>query len=63
MIEEVVCRIPVVFVTGNHEHKSADDWLLYTSSFKLYNLDTHLTTGFQFGDLYILPFDPYLFVN
>ena len=51
--------VPFFYVTGNHEHNSKNNLLLYYNTFEQYGMDTKLTTAMNFGSVYMVAFDPY----
>ena len=59
-VEELISRIPVVFIPGNHDNYEEDDKILLNSTFLAYNITNHKAFGFPFGDSYFIPYDPYL---
>ena len=62
MSQEFLSKIPFIVTPGNHENLSDDDKYLYKNTFNVYGIDSKLTTGFQFADLYFTIFDPFNFV-
>jgi len=59
LLSESIAGIPLILITGNHEHGSADDWLLATHSFEHYGRDVEMVVSLSLGNLNLVPFDPY----
>lgn len=59
MIEEISTQTPFFIAPGNHERRTVDAALLLNKSFKLYGVENKLSTGINFGSLYLTLFDPF----
>lgn len=59
MLSQISSVWPCIFNTGNHEHYTKDDFMLFTSSFQLYNLNSQNVTMLDLGSFTLVLIDPF----
>lgn len=65
MLSQISTVWPCIFMTGNHEYYTDNDFMLFNSSFELYNLTNENATALDLGSFTFVMADPYgiLFEN
>ncbi len=59
MMSQISSKWPFILTTGNHEYKTPDDFMLFCSTFELYNLTNNNITTIKIGSFDIILLDPY----
>ena len=58
MLSQISVAWPCIFITGNHEYYTKNDFMLFNTSFELYNLTNNNITSLRLGTFTLLLFDP-----